>query len=708
MKYRSLISLLLAITMVCGMLSVAGAEQTVYTGSAAGFGGQEVTAEVTLEDGKVVALTVDDSTQSYQLNGVESIQPLVDAIIAAGGTEGVDAVSNATVTSTAVLTIVNDALAGGPVDYSNVEISYNPGTYTGTGHGRNGEIHVEVTFSADKIENITVLPNAETVGISDLPQKQVPADIIAYQSLAVDTITGATLTSNGVIDAVADAAEQAGAVVAALRAVPVDYPKQENADLSAQVVVAGGGMAGMMAAITAADQGADVVLVEKLPYVGGTLMLAAGGFVAANSEWMAQQEGITDDSTARHIAWVHEANKNSVRQPDYDFVEYLLDESGKTTDYLTGELGLEGVAVPGGDFPDRIMIGGSKFGAGFADDLKKQMEDKGVRIILNAAAQEILMEDGKAVGLRVSGKDGDFTVKADKVIIATGGATRDWDRMISVNPGLANTGLDDQTSAGNTGDGFRMMEEIGAQMGDGPYLKASLISFSPALRLTWATVPLLVDNMIFDANGMRFFNEATSFDPTGFTTGMTSEIARHGSPANYVLYDTHNIQDNVVTSTIDASTGEVPATLLDLLKAHADDPNVVVYGENIEEIARKLDIDSDVLTASYNRYQAACEKGFDADYGKDPDHLIAYNEEGGLYAVKVFPGAFGTVGGVLTDRQFHPLSQDGSSIENLFAVGEVATSTLFGDYYMGAFSLMYYSTAGRIAGETAVAEINAQ
>ena len=157
MKIRSLVSVVMVLAICFCMAGVAAGELISYNGSSTGFGGQPVTAEVVLENGTVIDLTVDDSTQSYQFNGVESIQPLIDAIVEAGNADEVDAVAGATMTSTAVITIVKDALAGGPVDYSDVAIAYHPGTYVGTGRGRIGDVKVEVTFLEDRIEAISII-----------------------------------------------------------------------------------------------------------------------------------------------------------------------------------------------------------------------------------------------------------------------------------------------------------------------------------------------------------------------------------------------------------------------------------------------------------------------------------------------------------------------------------------------------------------------
>lgn len=685
------LSLLLVVAM-CMAILPASAETTTYTGTAAGFGGQDVTAEVVMEDDKVVGLTIDDSTQSYQLNGVENLQPLVDAILAAGTAEGVDAVSNATVTSTAVLSIVNEALSGGPVDYSGIEITYNPGTYTGTGRGRNGELKAEVTFTADSIVSINVTEDVETPGISDMPKEKVPADIIAYQSLGVDAVTGATLTSNAIVTAVADAAEQAGANVAALRAVQVEYPVETVADMTTQIVVVGGGAAGLVAASKAADEGAQVVLVEKMPFLGGSLLVAAGGYATpANNEVM-KADGISNDFDDT-MAWVRSANENAHHQPDYDFIEYVLSETGKTMDYMIQDLKLPYfMTTPSASrcFVN-TLLGGDRMGAGAVDHLAAHLQEKGVTVILNAAANEILVEDGKVCGIKATAKGGDFTVKADKVILATGGANYNQELMTSVTPALNRVTVDHQPLVGNTGDGWAMLNAIGAKMGDGPFLKpASTPSFAGVFGFTWRNTPSVNSDLIFDANGIRYIREDQGV-AQNMSSGLAVEILRHGSEASYALFDTHNISE----------------AFLAQLQSYTDNKNIVVYGKDIAEIAQKLNIDVDTLTDTYNRYQHLCATGVDVDQGKAQEYLIPYNDDNGLYAAFIQPGSYGTIGGVLTDRQFHALDANDAPIENLFAVGEIATSTLFGDYYMGAFSLGYYASMARIAAETAVAELSA-
>lgn len=236
----------------------AGGAAGTYEGTAKGFGG-DVTAKVTVDENGVITdleVTGDGETPSV---GGAAIDPMVEAILAAGSAE-VDVVSGATITSQAVIDAVKDALIqAGVLEASTGEIHYTPGTYTGTADGRGGLMTVEVTVSDSAIESIKVTDHVETMGISELPMEQIPKDIIQYQSLGVDMIAGATLTSYGVVNAVADALSKAGGDVDALRKVAVEKEIPAAEDMTTQVVVAGGGMAGLMAAIGAAHDGADVV-----------------------------------------------------------------------------------------------------------------------------------------------------------------------------------------------------------------------------------------------------------------------------------------------------------------------------------------------------------------------------------------------------------------------------------------------------------------
>lgn len=166
--------------------------------------------------------------------------------------------------------------------------TYKPGTYTASAQGNNGPVELSVTFSEDAITEITIGEHAETQGLSDPAFEKIPAAIVQYQSLGVDTISGATYTSNAILDAVADCVAQAGGDAEALRAVAVEGGEDTEgavlADSEVDVLVIGGGGAGLSAALSASQGGASVILVEKLSALGGNTFRCGGAFNTADPE----------------------------------------------------------------------------------------------------------------------------------------------------------------------------------------------------------------------------------------------------------------------------------------------------------------------------------------------------------------------------------------------------------------------------------------
>lgn len=666
-----------------------GAGSPAASASAAGLyqPGTYTASEMGMLGDVTVTLTVDaDRITDVQIEGNETegigskaIDELPAAILEAQSAQ-VDAIAGATITSNAIRAAVENCLAQAKGESAAAApIAYTPGTYTASAIGRDDYVTVEVTFSEDRIEAVNVVEQHETAGVSDLPLAKIPADIVEYQSLGVDVVSGASVTSRAILTAVADAVEQAGGNTAALRQVEVPHEAQATEDITTQIVVVGGGMAGLTAASVAANEGAEVVLVEKLPFVGGSLLLAGGSMVTTESEECT--EDLADDNLADTLDFVRSINEDGSRQPDYEYLEYVLSQTGPTMDYFIREYGWEPY------FQDRTTYVTTRFGVGYeiVQKLEDVLEQNDVQILLNTAASEILMENGEAKGVRVSNQDGTFNIYADKVIVAAGGTSWDREAVFAANPELEVTGLSEQATIGNDGSGYRMLEAAGAQMGSGPYVKSATPDFSLDFRFTWANNPSVANQLVVNAEGERFANESPY-------SGMifNSYLMDEGSSDYFVLYDTVNTDE----------------TLKGLFDERIDrnDRNIVVYADTIEELAGKLGIDPAALQASFDRYQSFCESGVDEDYGKAASHLVPY-AEGGYYAAKITPASWGSYGGALTDENFHALDANGAAIPNLYAAGECATSELFGEYYIGGFSLGLYSTAGRLAAQSAVAEL---
>ena len=275
---KRLLSLLLACMMLVCAASFASAEQSTYTGTAKGFG-SDVKVTVTLDDGKVVGLDVDDSQETYTLAGIareNTVDKLIAAILDQGNIDGIDATTGATFTSSAVLEVVKAALEGGVND---APVAFTPGTYEATAEGYNGPSTFAVTFTENALTDVQVVSSTETAHVGDIAFAPMIADMIAANGSGVDAVSGATFSSRALRDAVNDAAQQAGCTnLDAFKAATVAHDAGEAVDVTYDVVIVGAGGAGIAAAAQAAQDGNTVLVIEKNAEVGGNTLVSGGQY----------------------------------------------------------------------------------------------------------------------------------------------------------------------------------------------------------------------------------------------------------------------------------------------------------------------------------------------------------------------------------------------------------------------------------------------
>ena len=570
------------------------------------------------------------------------------------------------------------------------------GTYTGVGAGKNGEGSIEVSVTLDDagvITDVEVTKNGDDAGISDPAVEGVPAAIVAANSLAVDAVAGATLTSNGILEAVEAALTAAGVDPSAYKAAPeTDEAEAEKTavEQTTDVLVIGAGIAGLSSAMSAKENGADVVIIDKMSAPGGTTNLAGGILVCVDSELFADNRLESDSMEAIKAYWEERMAYSGVDSgyPDQERLDSVLADTGKTVDWMVSN-GIEFDATPysaSSRYPMALANGG---GAGLINMLVDACEEKGIELMLNTKGTSLITDDtGAVVGAVAETEDSIITFHAKSVILATGGISQNQELVEKYSPKLTRAGLIPTSAVSHTGDGFLMALEVGAGTFDVFATPLFSTVVDPELSALTDTSALTIYGQLgVNANGDRFGNEAAS---AGWDTmdHTASDMIQDGNAPFWYIYDSSNA-DAVAALEAGVESG------------------VVAKADTIEGLALGMHVYTDRLVAAYEDYSAAVAAGKDEAFGKDASFLLPI-EKAPFYAVKVYPTTFGSAGGVTTTDQGRVTTQDGTVIPGLYAAGEMSNRYFYNENYVLAASLGLYSTMGRRAGAAAASDALAE
>lgn len=612
---------------------------------------------------------------------------------------------------------------------NNADPAYKAGTYTGTAAGRNGEVNVEVTFSDTKIESIKVTNHSETEGISDAAINNIPEEVVKAQSLAVDTISGATITSDAILLAIEDAVIQAGGDVNALKQqIKKDTEEAKTEDENCDVVVVGAGAAGTAAALAAVENGANVILLEKTATPMGASTLAGGMFAADSSEQKAKNAVVDKEWLYDQYMDISGGYINSL------LVRKIIDESGATVDWLQ-ENGCEmklADAGTGGSYKHigmpSTLHGYQEGGTVAINKLIESFESKGGKTYFSTPVTEMLYNsDNEVAGVVAKKSDGTIlNVHAKAVIIATGGYGGNSE-MLSKYIGEKHTMGE---IAQNTGDGIKMAWDAGAsecgidvtqyfwQTFKGDEIK----KMSEIAGDDWWALNNFTKypNLRVNLEGKRFSNEtnATLYAVHG------AEIHMQPNETEYVIIDSHmlDIIKEKGTAGIEAQyekwkddpqffmefnepndTAEsykAENTPMDYTKVL--DPlvgtGVVFKGNTLEELANNMGVDKENFIKSVNQYNGAIKSGKDELFFADTNSLISV-DKAPYYAVKFSARNLGTLGGVRINEDIQAVGNDGKPVKGLYVAGADAGG-MYGKSYVdfegGTLGFAY--TSGRIAG----------
>ena len=668
------------------------AEPMTYSASAKGFGG-DVTVTLTMDGEKIVDVKAEGAGETAGI-GSRAIEELPAAILEAQGAN-VEAVSGATVTSNAIKTAVQmalDQLSGMKMD-----AAFIAGTYQAEALGYGGMLTVEVTVTEVGIEKVEVISDKETLGVGKEAIPQLTQDIVAYQSLAVDAVSGCTSTSGAVISAVDSALKAGGMDTTAL------YQPIEKEDLSgnpaicesADIIVVGAGPAGLAASIAAADEGASVILLEKMSFVGGSSAISGGSVNSGGSKYQAAR-GLEDSVEILY----EDILRHGGYQNDTRLARLYAENVGQTFDWLVDDLGVifeDEVYYAAEHTVQRSFKSQSNpLCYSTIQTLKQNALDKGVKLHLNMRANALMTdESGAIVGVKAEGENGqpyEFAGKA--VVLTTGGFGANRELL---TPNLASCLFYGAVSS--TGDGLKMAQDVGAitqNMSMGKCVPDGF-EYAPGLGKSTSNsnkVAFLNGSAILlNEQGERFALE------TGEREVFAQQIRNSTIGMNYLFMDQATwdifLTKNKTFSLEDAERW--------FAQNGASTP-VFIRGKTIEGVAKAAGLDPSKLQATIDRYNTFVASGVDEDFGRTAENMKIAIGEGPYYIIEQKLRFATTLGGLRTSTSMEVYTEGDIVIPGLYAGGEIVGGAQGENALVGGNN-GWALTSGKIAGETAARAI---
>ena len=557
-----------------------------------------------------------------------------------------------------------------------------PVTAEGMGVGKHGDITVAVTFDAGKIQDIKIVKNAENPILAKKVFTDLKDQVVALSSTDVDLISGATFSAKGFIDAVNDAAKKAGVTLAkadkkALKKAARELPKTSNYD----VVVIGAGGAGFSAAITAKNAGANVVLLEKMPAVGGNSLISGAEMNVAKN-WVQPKLGINDDSPELHA---QDTFKGGDGKGDMKVINVMtheaLDAAKWCRDYLGVRFEDDNLFFFGGHSRKRALIPVGHTGTEFIAKFQAKADELGIPVITNMKAEELIKDkDGRVVGVKATMDGSEYTFNAKGgVVLATGGFGANPEMVKKYNPKIDER-FKTTDAPGSTGEALYMAERAGAELVNMGYIQTY-----PICDPLSGAIELIADArfdgaIMLNQEGKRFVEELQRRDV------LSEAILNQTGQYCWVLWN-----DNIgkISNTVKAHANEYEAFTKQGIMTTCDD---------LKCIADFTKIPFDQLRKTVKRVSDMAGKGNDKDFNHRAGLMDM--QQGKYYVIKAVPSTHHTMGGVRINEKAEALTAEGKVIPGLWAAGEV-TGVTHGTNRLGGNAYTDIIVFGRIAGEAA-------
>ncbi|NLD52070.1 MAG: FAD-binding protein [Clostridiales bacterium] len=564
------------------------------------------------------------------------------------------------------------------------------GVFKGQGAGMMGPIEVEVTVEGGAIAKVEVLSHSETPGISDPALSGVVDAIVKANSAEVDSVAGATMTSKGIKEAVANALKGTG-----------DEGAQEGFKLAFEpdIVIVGAGMGGMVTAVKAAELGAHVLLLEQSPRMGGSALFAGGSISGAGYN-IQKEAGIEDSPEQFYADFVRLGGEENMNQ---EIAQVHAHRSGPAIDWLESY-----VKVDFGDrhvdsgsyekmYPNRVTYalgmspsGGAK---GFLEALGKKIDqgiaDGLIQVEVNTLVTDIILEGDTVKGVKI----GDREITAPSTVIATGGygyneswiKEYNYTNVTSSNPNTAiGSGYDFARTAGAAFDNMDFMACYGGSVPVSGFAH-SLSAVTGYPGCIWV-----------DKHGNRMVDEVTADSKVKSDTWS----AKAEDNIVYIL-----VSEGMLNREVPLFRGAMGAPPLanngwDQFDELVKEGKYVIKADTIAELAEK--IGADKLPATIEKYNADAAAGADSAFGRK-DNLVAFNE-GPFYAIYTVPFVLMSSGGPRINGNGEMLREDGTVVKGAYLVGEIiGSANVGGKTTIGGIGHGLVTTWGIIAAENGYA-----
>ena len=693
-----------------------------YTAAIAGQNGP-VKVEVTTSADKILSVKIIDQKETEGI-GSKAVAALPSEIVKAQSAD-VQGIAGASVSSAAIKKAVQECLNQAQGKKA-APLALKNGTFEGKAYGNNGWLTVEVNIKDNKITDIKTPGQRETKYLGDTAIREIGKDVLQYQTLNVDNIAGATVTSTALKTAIDQAIEKAGGDIAAFQK-PVPEKIKKVAGItkgSADLIIVGAGGAGLSAAVTAKDLGVKNVLVlEKMPVIGGNTLRCASAFNAAdpdrqkalpmtetlkeavvkaiNEKPVSEEHAkLMADVKAKYEAYLKSGSKTLFDCPEWHALQTYNggDKVGQIPlirQYSNNVLDtLHWMQSKGSPVMDRVSQGAGALwqrthqldapaGLGLIDPLYQAAVKQGVNFKLGMRVQDLSLNDkGRVIGVTATDKVGnkyEFTSK-DGVILATGGYSQNKEMRQKSAPHLTSE-MVSTNQPGATGDGIIIATRHGADTTGMNYVQVYPLATpgTGALQGRARKMSGLDDVIDVNKNGERFVKEDARRDEF---------VAAIKKQPGGVVYD---INDSSIVKPLNSFNEDVE-TLVSIGRIYKAD--------SLADLAKQLGMPADKLEATVAEFNKMVEAKKDPKFGRKLfDRPIVKPP---FYATPRAPSIHHTMGGLQISTNAQVLDKNGKPIPGLYAAGEV-TGGIHGSNRLGGNATADVLTFGRIAAKSAVA-----